>query len=642
MSCFYSVRALSPLCLGLLISCGEDRATSTEDGGLAAGSAEPEAMSSPSDATPEAPSCGAGGGTTVEPAPEHAEPPRTPNGGAEPDGGVGGRLGSEGVSGAGGTTSGGSMTTLEDAGVASGPEPDGATDMTPSEPFDGGTTDASTTNGCDAERLWRSSERFAVVAPTDYGAAGDGETDDTAALEAAVDALPETGGIVLFGEGTYLKARQLWTVEKDHVLLWAPNGRATLHGTVRVRTSEELADDTFCGPREQATLFRRTVGGGVHGLAFSSDATERLSCAESSQIVMDGVDGFEVVGVEVSGSSATGLFAWSSDAEAGVSRNLRIVGNYIHHTYADSIHHTAGARRSWVWSNWIWNEEPSKGDDGIACVTYGIGSPRCGEMEWWENDYLGGAHGRGMAVIGGEDISIHHNWIIGAASAGLIVASEPSYDTESSTRIQLRDNWLLRSPNGSVDNGHSGILISGRQEGADPLSDIEATNNVIVDPAGERFERAEGFTENVVFDNETDPSFFPSGPPALASAAPRSTDVLRTWDTSFVTEEERHGLYRIHAKSDAGGDIVERFEYVFHAPQAELSTWLGSLESGDCTAVVVDRRAMVEVDFVLLLSAVPIEVPAEFGAPTFEELRAGDRDGTLTWLWQRLDQADYD
>lgn len=38
----------------------------------------------------------------------------------------------------------------------------------------------------------------------DFGAVGDGVTDDTAAIQAAIDSLPGTGGVVFFNPGTYL------------------------------------------------------------------------------------------------------------------------------------------------------------------------------------------------------------------------------------------------------------------------------------------------------------------------------------------------------------------------------------------------------------------------------------------------------
>jgi len=490
---------------------------------------------------------------------------------------------------------------------------------------------------CSIDATWRES-KLAVVDPLDFGAVADGSTDVTPSLEAAVAALPDTGGVVLFAAGIYLKQQQLWTITKDHVLLWAPESRATLHGTVREQTPEEANDPSFCGPREQATIFQRTRGGGVHGLRFSSNASERLSCAETNQIVLDGVQGSEIVGVEIAGASGTGIFAWHSDAEGPPSQELFIVGNYIHHTYADSIHHTRGTRRSWVWDNVIFNEAPSLGDDGVACVTYGVDSRRCGEMEWWNNRYLGGAHGRGMAVIGGEDISIHHNWIIGSASAGLIVASEKSYDTASSQAIELSDNWLLNSPNGSVDNGHAGILVSGNYDAAPPISDVEAVDNVIVDPAGGRVERAEGNYEDVRFDNSTDAALLPAPVPDLAAARPRSSSVLRTWDTSFVAEQERPGLYRMHLRESAQGGLSERFEYVVSGPTAEVESWLQSLEDEGCASQRIEARALEGRSYALVLSAIPLALPSALTGVPFETLRAGDRDGTLAWLWQRLDR----
>ena len=49
------------------------------------------------------------------------------------------------------------------------------------------------------------------------------------------------------------------------------------------------------------------------------------------------------------GSAAVGVFLYGS-------AQSYIEGNYIHHTWANHIHHTAGARESWVWGNFIFND----------------------------------------------------------------------------------------------------------------------------------------------------------------------------------------------------------------------------------------------------------------------------------------------
>lgn len=51
-----------------------------------------------------------------------------------------------------------------------------------------------------------------------YGATGDGTTDDTSALQAAIDAVPSTGGTVLLPAGNYLISSAL-TIDKDGTVL---------------------------------------------------------------------------------------------------------------------------------------------------------------------------------------------------------------------------------------------------------------------------------------------------------------------------------------------------------------------------------------------------------------------------------------
>ncbi len=547
------------------------------------------------DASPRARTGGGGGGATHS-APE---PANTPGSGGRPSGGAGG------------------ISVVADGAAAGGASGIGGSAVTP-------------------EDLFRATTRFAVVNPTAYGARGDGLADDAAALQNAFAAVPATGGIVLFPAGTYLKERRLVKVTKSHTLLWAPNRRATIHGTVRSRTQEEK-NDKLCGVRQQAIVFQQTVGGGVYGLRFTSNATERTSCAEDCQMTFDTVDGMEVVGTEVIGGPGCGVFAWSSKA-GSKSQNLFVEGNYIHHTYADSIHHTHGTRRSACWRNYLFNEAPSLGDDGIACVTYSPEEPRCGEMEWWNNYYLGGAHGRGMAVIGGEDISIHHNWIVDSASAGLIVASETAYTSASSEHIELQSNWLVHCPNGRVDNGHSSILVSGGNPDAEPIRDIQAVANVIVDALDGRAERSEGKYDaaSVVFDNSTDPSLLPGPIPTRDDVRIQDTSILRTRDISFVPAAGQKGLYRIHLREAAAGDgVEERFEYVVRGTALAIASWLEVARAAG--AYISESRNAGGSTYALLLSPTPLEAPDAIAGVSFEELREGDRTGTLSWLWARID-----
>ncbi|MFY0578993.1 hypothetical protein ACN28S_36225 [Cystobacter fuscus] len=309
---------------------------------------------------------------------------------------------------------------------------------------------------------WSPLSVMAVADPMNHGAVGNGTTDDLAALTATVNALPASGGIVYLPPGKSFRKTNLLTVTKNHVKFWAPNRQADINATVNGTR------------RRQSILCRGNTGCGFFGLKFRSDATERFDALEDNQISIDHASDVEVVGVEVTNSAATGLFFHGS-------RRHYVEGNYIHHTWADHIHHTDGATHSWVWDNFLFNEAPGtnelphRGDDGIACVTYGVTSPRCGSMEWWNNAMLGSDWGRGYAVIGGDDIDIHHNWAIGVAAAGVIVASEGGYNSSSSQNISVRGNWITR---GAHTIGHPGILVSGGNQSF--LSTRQAAGDTVV------------------------------------------------------------------------------------------------------------------------------------------------------------------
>lgn len=507
---------------------------------------------------------------------------------------------------------------------------------------DGGCRDVTCPLGPEADALWAPSS-IAWVDPREHGAVVDDGVDDTDALMASVEALPPEGGVVWLPEGELDKTHRQWLITRDHVLLWAPGGRTTLFGSVEPRTAQQRADG-LCGTRQQALNFRETVGGGVWGLKLRSDANERMSCAEDAQIVLDGVDGFEVVGVEVDGAATNAVFMWARSDAVPATRRVWLEGNYFHHTWADAVHQTRGTRQTYCYRNFIFNEAPSLGDDGIACVTYDVLGARCGQMEWWDNAYLGGAHGRGYAVVGGEDIRIHHNWVISSAAAGLIVASESSYSTPGSDRIVLNDNWLIDSPDGTVSNGHSAILVSGNNPAAEPIRDVAAVDNVVINPAGGRVERAEGQTERITFDNTTDAARLPRPPPTLADARVQDTAVLRTRDTALAPEAGRRGLYRVHlrmADGAAGATLEVRYEYVVAGASEDLASWLEALDPARVRRVTADLGASTGEGHALLLSAEPLTLPDSLAETSFETLREGAREGRLDWLWQRLDAGDY-
>lgn len=469
-----------------------------------------------------------------------------------------------------------------------------------------------------ADGTWSPLSVLTITDPLAFGAKGDGVADDLSALKAAVSALPATGGVVFFPPAKTFKKSDLLIITKSHVKLWSVN------------RSGEIFQSIAGQQRKQAIIFRGTTGSGVFGLKLRSDGAARYSALEDNQIALDKAQFTELVGNEIQGSAAAGVFAYGSTEHY-------IEGNYIHHTWADHIHHTNGAKASWVWNNYIFNEPPSKGDDGIACVTYGADSARCNDMEWWHNNIVHTGNGRGYAVIGGNNISIHDNWAVGVAGAGVIIASEAEYSTAASQGITVSRNYVQGCGH---TIGHPGILVSGGATSAGPLRDIAFISNVSVGAPNGPY-RAEGSFENVTSTGlETDTSALPAGAPTTATIRITDTSSLRTRDTSFVAPEVRKGLYRIQIRrTPSGSGFQQRFEYLIKGTPEIVTTYVNvRLAAADH---LVEQRTVAGTAYALLLTAAPISVPSTLSAMTFRELRSNDQDDKLGWLWKRLDATSY-
>jgi hypothetical protein len=460
---------------------------------------------------------------------------------------------------------------------------------------------------------------MAVVNPMSYGAVGNGVTNDLGALQASINALPATGGVVYFPRGRSFKKTDLLVISKSHVKLWSTNREAEVFQSVSGQR------------RRQSILCQRNTGCGVFGLKLRSDATERFDALEDNQISTDHGSLVEIAGCEIQGSAATGIFLYGSSEHY-------VEGNYVHHTWADHIHHTDGATASWVWNNYIFNEAPSKGDDGIACVTYGATSKRCGDMEWWRNTLLHSDWGRGYAVIGGDRISIHDNYAIGAAAAGVIVASESGYDSASSADISIANN-IVSGCGHTI--GHPGLLISGGNQAAGPLTNIALTNNTSVGaPAGPY--RAEGSYTGVSNQGmSTTASALPAVMPSQSSVHYADTSVLRTRDTSHVAQAYRSGLYRIHVREnpDGKGGFQQRFEYLVKGTETAVTAFVKARVLAN--DYLSEQRTIAGVAYALLLSAQPLTVPTDLQGVLFRDLRTRDTAADLGWLWERVDSARY-
>jgi hypothetical protein len=112
----------------------------------------------------------------------------------------------------------------------------------------------------------------------------------------------------------------------------------------------------------------------------------------------------------------------------------------VRNTLADAIHITNGAHTGVV----VRNVVRASQDDMIAVVGYGKGQgPR--NILIAHNDVAGNPWGRGIAIVGGRDITVRDNAIRDVISgAGVLVAREGVWNTDGSSNIVVERNLLER------------------------------------------------------------------------------------------------------------------------------------------------------------------------------------------------------
>lgn len=300
-----------------------------------------------------------------------------------------------------------------------------------------------------------------VVSVREFGATGDGSIDDTAALQAALNGVPP-GTVVDFPAGTYAFSKVLRLTRNDVVL------RGT-QATLLARNPEQQA------------LVVQGDRSGVVGLRLKGSAKTRLTTLESAQLVIAG-RWVQAVGNIVSGGASAGIFVDGA-------RDFRIAGNHVFATRADGIHLTNGARDGMVEGNLV----HETGDDLIAVVSYRPTAAMPAESQLARNILIennnvwGNTWGRGITVVGGQDVAIIGNTVRRVpAAAGIYLSQERSYRTYGARYITVANNVIgdiqtKRSPSGAPHPEHGAIDINSSNEA--PLEFIDVENNV-VDGAG--------------------------------------------------------------------------------------------------------------------------------------------------------------
>lgn len=270
----------------------------------------------------------------------------------------------------------------------------------------------------------------------DEGAKGDGTTDDTQAINAA--------------------AKKAASAENG--ILFVPSGHTFVHSALVVLDGVEMLG---CGETSlllatnpnKSVIVLRGEGPRLRNLAVEVRLgdTKRQTGPDQQKVWIDGASSFWVDAVHVKNSASAGIF--NRGGVGSPERYSRITRCLVENTLADGIHNTGNAHHVLVEGNTAKNT----GDDCFAVVSYK--ETLCHDIIIRHNKgSIGNA--RGITVVGGADVLIESNEIADKDAAGILIASEESYQTNLVERVTVRNNRISGCPAKITAQG--GIYIGGR------------------------------------------------------------------------------------------------------------------------------------------------------------------------------------
>lgn len=317
-----------------------------------------------------------------------------------------------------------------------------------------------------------------IVDVRDFGAKGDGNTDDSAAIQAAARAL-RSGATLHFPKGSYRFAAP------------NPEGGAAVsitgisHVDIKFDTGAELLMDNLNdgvgaghailiqGPASHisldsvkvrwATKAPRSLGDGIRIVGYPAKLTDDPPAGWSGPSAP--VSDIRIADCEVGSSPQAGVILM------GVS-DIKVTNLLVHDTAADGLHFNA-CRRASVDAYTV----TDNGDDGLALVTYYSDRPRYDsaaqtfafpDLTAWSNtDFtitnitVSGGRANGVRFAGANNVDLRGLTVIGKRTgAGIVVDS--TAEIESGADWQYLASRGLRLEHISVADCEMGIQLLAR------------------------------------------------------------------------------------------------------------------------------------------------------------------------------------
>lgn len=363
-----------------------------------------------------------------------------------------------------------------------------------------------TITGCSLAGAFASAYEFQVygkpnVNITSYGAVATSGTDNTAAINNALAAAKASGSAVYVPSGRFEHAG---LIQVDGVVMYGSGASSILAATdytnqaVRMTNSNvALSDLKLTAVTSTRSAANTTCGIYVDGAV--SGGTSSIGKFLIQRVTVDGANG---AGMMIKGASN------------GIVQN-----NTVKNTLADGIHTTAGSYNIRIHDN----DVSYTGDDGIAVVSYQSKDPQAVHDVWITNNTFANqpTAGRGMTVIGGNNITIQNNTITNPLNAGILVASESAYSTFGVNNVLVDNNTITSG--GSTSKNHGALMVSSSYN---DITNVTFSNNKAYNSRKMGINITGDHVQSVTFTNNT----ITSTSPSLSSTTTEGAIIDPTFD----------------------------------------------------------------------------------------------------------------
>jgi len=287
----------------------------------------------------------------------------------------------------------------------------------------------------------------------DYGATGNGSTDDLTAINSAITAVVANGGgVLLFRKGTYRVTAPI-----------------TITGSNIIVTTLNKGTSIFLNFTTNAPNFN-LIGNNniISDLKFTGDQVFR---SNGHTVYLRGNDN-TVTRCTVVGSSCFSVYVGAS----GTSINTKIHQNHIYNSAADGIHASVGVTRCDIYDNYIHDVA----DDGIGIGHEGSAS----EVNIFSNNIVN-TGSRGITIMGGSRlINVSSNNITNTWLGGLYVecyTGSVSLVNITANNVYLAGAYtppLALNARGSGVGGGI-VVMAGTNGGSYGITSLSISNNNI-------------------------------------------------------------------------------------------------------------------------------------------------------------------